>query len=202
MFLKEVRIALAADNNERLDRAWCASAFGENKVNEKKIHSAPRHIRKRLILLVLVVQVKGPKNAPTQHSSENQESRSSIRCFAKHMVRISLLRATPSRHTCKVLSNKDTESFHTGDSSILGKGNNACSVRPRAKTLIFKAGGRESVLLNIEVEELTRANCVTQKLAQVSETMGKGIETFIQPGRKLLHRAEEALMRLTSRGYR
>ena len=31
--------------------------------------------------------------------------------------------------------------------------------------------------------------------------MHKGIETFVQPGRKLHRRAEEALMKLTSRRY-
>ena len=32
--------------------------------------------------------------------------------------------------------------------------------------------------------------------------MHKGIETFTQPGRKLLRKAEEALMQVTSHGYR
>ena len=42
----------------------------------------------------------------------------------------------------------------------------------------------------------------TRGFAQASRKIDQGIETFIQPGRKLLCRAEEALMKLTSHGYR
>ena len=83
------------------------------------------------------------------------------------------------------VSKKDTVSVQTGDSSILGKSKDASSVRPDANTLFFDTGGKESVLLNIVFWEFDRANRTTQTLAPVSKKMDKGIDTIIQPVRKL-----------------
>ena len=103
---------------------------------------------------------------------------------------------TLSRQTCgKADSQEDAVFFfQTGDSSIfLDKSKNACSVSPCANAVTFEPRGQESVLLNIEVKELTCANRITHKLAQVLKKMNKGIETFIQRGRKLFPRAAEAV---------
>ena len=50
--------------------------------------------------------------------------------------------------------------------------------------------------------EFNSVNRIIQRLAQVSKKMDKGIETFIQPGRKRLRKAEEAFRKFTSHGYR
>ena len=72
-----------------------------------------------------------------------------------------------------------------------------------ANTLIFEpGGGRDSVFLNIELRQLDCVSRMTQKLDQVSKKMHTGIATFIQPVKKLHRRPEEALMKLTSPGYR
>ena len=43
---------------------------------------------------------------------------------------------------------------------------NLCLERSDANTLIFEQGGKESVLLNIEVKEINRANRITCRMAQ------------------------------------
>ena len=42
---------------------------------------------------------------------------------------------------------------------------------------------------------------MTPMLASVSDKMDTSLETVIQPGKQLLHKAEEALMKLTNHGY-
>ena len=101
------------------------------------------------------------------------------------------------------VSKKDTVSFQTGDSSILGKGENACLERQKMR--IQCQSNQETKTpscLNIEVSKLDRASHTTQKMAQVSKKVDRGIETFTQPGGKTFGRAEEARMKLTSHGYR
>ena len=77
----------------------------------------------------------------------------------------------------------------------------ACSdpVRP---TSIFEPGAKESFLADIEVKELNRVTRGTCELAHISKQMDKGIETLSQPSRKLLRRAEEALINLRVMVYR
>ena len=41
---------------------------------------------------------------------------------------------------------------------------------------MFERGGEESVLCNIEVKEFNRVDRTSQKLAQVSKKMDKGID--------------------------
>ena len=74
------------------------------------------------------------------------------------------------------VSKKDTEPFQSGDCSIFGKGENACSGRP------------------VEVKKLSRMNRTTQRLTQVSRNVHNGMEKFTR-------RVEDALVKLTSRGY-
>ena len=68
----------------------------------------------------------------------------------------------------KKVSTKDTVCFQTGDRSILGKGTNACSGRPDARTLMFVPSRRQMIHLvgESEVKELNRARRMTQRLAK------------------------------------
>ena len=50
--------------------------------------------------------------------------------------------------------------------SQTGEKSNLCLERSDANTLIFEQGGKESVLLNIEVKEINRANRITGRMAQ------------------------------------
>ena len=54
----------------------------------------------------------------------------------------------------------------TGDRSILSYGEGARSRRPDPNTLLFGAVGHEYILLNIEVNELSRTNRKTLRMAQ------------------------------------
>ena len=64
------------------------------------------------------------------------------------------------------VSTTDVVSFQTSDRSILSNDENAGWERPDANTSIFGAGGHEHVLLKVEVNELSRTNRRTRRMAR------------------------------------
>ena len=64
------------------------------------------------------------------------------------------------------VSTTDVVSFQTGESSILSNGESPGSGIPDANTLSSGARGHESFLLSIEVNELSRTNRITHRMAQ------------------------------------
>ena len=56
------------------------------------------------------------------------------------------------------------------------------------------------LLLNTKVKELSRESQKSVVGTRL-EQMDKGIDTLIQPGRRLFHRAEDALMKFSGHGY-
>ena len=121
--------------------------------------------------------------------------------FDTHIVRFSLLGARPCRHKFEVHPWIQRCSTSQEKIQFLSKQVIVSSLGKRS-TPIFEPGGKESVLLNFDVKELHRASRIPQKLPQVLKKVDSFVETFIHPGKKDCRSAEEALMQLTSHGYR
>ena len=99
------------------------------------------------------------------------------------------------------VSQKDTVSFQTSEFNPRKKAKYAC-LETRCAYIDTRTGKqKKNALLNVEVEEFHRINRTTHTMAQVSMKMDKGIDTFIQPSKQVLRRAEEALMKTWSLGY-
>ena len=100
------------------------------------------------------------------------------------------------------VAKNDCVSFRTGDRSILGKGKNACWGRPDANALMFESGGRESVLLNIEVQGLNRVNRMTQQLAPSLKDHGQRHRNIqsMRLGTSLAERQQRSRVRPDSAG--
>ena len=126
------------------------------------------------------------------------------------MVRSTVLEATPKQaqtrsspgiQRCYIVSKKVTVSLQTGDSSILSKSKNGCS---GDRVRVHRYSNREAKIRPVEHRgqrvDLREPHDSTN--SSVLEKMNKSLETCIQAGKKLLRRAEEALMKLTSHGYR
>ena len=196
-FISYTFYTLAADNVNTLDEH---GALWKHEVNNRKIHSSPRpDTSTGLCSCFLVVastahqQGTSPKMlAPKTHlktMSPKLDTKSHAKYSKGHLAEGNSMQAqvrSSPRDSAMQNMSKNTVSFQTGDSSILGKGKHAWWEDP----------------VPIHFKELNRVGRPTQKLAHTSKIWTTELKQLSTDEGRSFPDRKEALMKFASHGYR